>query len=93
MDMPATVPEPQVEFVRDWFFPWYARWSRAMYGGRGVWFASGCLLLFVVLPFIAVKAVIFWSVAGVVFSVFFLTATCDALSYHWRKKRAAAIES
>jgi hypothetical protein len=81
--------EAEVPFIRDWFTPAYRTWARGMYGGRSIWFASGCFLL-IVLPFIAIKAAIFWGVVVVMLAAFLVTGITDTITYRWRLKAATS---
>lgn len=84
------LPAPEVEFVRDWFTPAYRAWARAMYprDRRTFWIAGGCLLWFVVLPFIAIKAFIFWGVVVTMIVLLGITGLIDMATYYWRRKAA-----
>ena len=78
-------PPPHVEMIRDWFTPAYHAWSKAIYPPRtGFWIAGGCLLWFIVIPFIVAKALLFWTVVLVMLLIAFFTIGWDLATYRHR---------
>lgn len=78
-----------VPVFRTWWGPAIEAWSRFMYPPGRSWFIfGGCLLIWLSLIVIGVKAIIYWSVVAAIVALALITAMWDLCTYRRRCKRA-----